>query len=97
MNRWLIGSALAIAVGPVSVTSASPDTRPAPGPTTRSIPDLNQFHFFDFAPEKDFQQWKGLPDFGEDVVPSFVVPPTQVKPHGPSFQFNGLTVYVEPV
>jgi hypothetical protein len=95
MNRWLMKSAIALAIAPISAISASPTTRPdatSRPPTTREFDRL-----YKIEPWKGLPEWKGWPDYSKSLVPSVVAPRFDVKPHGRSFQFNGVTVYIEPV
>ena len=91
MYRRLIGFALAIVVVPDSVSRASPTTRPAPEATMPSIRDFDHLYLFSLPPGQ------GLPDSSKGLSPVVVNPRFELRPHGRSFQFNGVTVYIEPV
>jgi hypothetical protein len=97
MYRRLIGFALAIVVVPDSVSRASPTTRPAPEATMPSIRDFDHLYLFSLPPGQGLPQWKGLPDSSKGLSPVVVNPRFELRPHGRSFQFNGVTVYIEPV
>jgi hypothetical protein len=97
MNRWLIRSVLGLAIVPVGVASASPTTRPEVEPKMPSIKDFGGFHLFKLEPRNGLPKWNEWPDYRQYSVPSQVAPQFDIKPHGRSFQFNGVTVYIEPV
>jgi hypothetical protein len=86
MTRWLLKFALVLAIAPIPFASASPTTQPdaAPsGPIVHRLPDIKEFKLF--------------PNPRLNVIPPFFILPKEMKPHGQSFQFNGLTVYIEPI
>lgn len=95
---FLVVLLTSIATAAALAGAAAPATRPAsPVPGVFDSPDIDSLYKQLPRLQGGCLELKLLPNVRLMPAPTTSFPPTGIEPYGQSFQFNGLTVYVEPI